>query len=65
MPQVRGEVEAWHAYKKALLEAQKEEMLRESDGSSPDGDSDSDEGFDEQLDLDELHIDAEAPAEPP
>ena len=40
-------------------------MLRESDGSSPDGDSDSDEGFDEQLDLDELHIDAEAPAEPP
>ena len=65
LPQVRGEVVAWQAYQKAMLEAQPEKMLRESDGSSPDGDSDSDEGFDEQLDLDELHIDAEAPAEPP
>ena len=65
LPQVHGEVVAWQAHEKAMLEAKREEMLRESDGSSPDGDSDSDEGFDEQLDLDELHIDAEAPAEPP
>ena len=60
-----GEVVAWHAYKKALLEAQPEEMLRESDGSSPDCDSDSDSDSDEQLTLDELHVDADASAEPP
>ena len=67
-PQVMPQVEAcvaWHEYQKAMLEAQPEEMLRESDGSSPDYDSDSDAGFDEQLALDELRIDAEAPAEPP
>ena len=63
-PQVEACV-AWHEYQKAMLEAQPEEMLRESDGSSPDYDSDSDAGFDEQLALDELRIDAEAPAEPP
>ena len=63
-PQVEACV-AWHEYQKAMLEAQPEELLRESGGSSPDYDSDSDAGFDEQLALDELRIDAEAPAEPP
>ena len=46
--ELRREWEAWEAYEKARMQRRLEELQRESDGSSPDSDSD------ELLTLDEL-----------